>query len=161
ATPRGLVRAVNDVSFSISRGETLGIVGETGSGKSVTAFSLLRLVSKPGRISGGTIRFEGRDLLALGEREIRQVRGLDIGMILQEVMTSLDPSYTVGDQLREVIQAHGGHRGQAKSQALALLGKVRIASPETVMSRYPHQLSGGMRQRVMIAMALASTPKLL
>src|SRR5947208_1618299 len=102
STPRGVVRAVNDVSFTLHKGETLGIVGETGSGKSVTAFSLLRLVSNPGRITGGAIRFEGRDLLALSERSMREVRGRDIGMIFQEVMTSLDPSYTVGAQLGEV-----------------------------------------------------------
>ena len=161
-TPKGIVRAVNGVSFSLVKGETLGIVGESGSGKSVTAFSLLRLVSKPGHIVGGQIRFEGRDLLALSEGELRRVRGREIAMIFQEVLTSLDPSYTVGEQIREVLYVHTGRGGrEARAAAIELLSHVRIPGPESVVDRYPHQLSGGMRQRVMIAMAVACHPKLL
>jgi oligopeptide/dipeptide ABC transporter ATP-binding protein len=161
-TSAGVARAVNGVSFAVAKGETLGIVGETGSGKSVTAFSLLRLVSPPGRITGGEIWFEGRNLLALPEREMRRLRGRELSMIFQEVMTSLDPSYTVGDQIREVLQVHMGLRGrQAASAAIDLLARVRAPGPETIVDRFPHQLSGGMRQRAMIAMALACQPKLL
>ncbi|MBM2809858.1 MAG: oligopeptide/dipeptide transporter, ATPase subunit [Chloroflexi bacterium] len=161
-TPRGVVKAVDGVSFKLEKGQTLGIVGETGSGKSVTAFSILRLVSNPGRITGGSIRFEGQDLLTMRDRDVRRIRGREISMVFQEVMTSLNPSYTVGEQMREVLRVHLGQSGQqARKSALDLLTRVRVPGPETILDRYPHQLSGGMRQRVMIGIAIACQPKLL
>jgi oligopeptide/dipeptide ABC transporter ATP-binding protein len=162
ATDDGLVRAVDGVSFSIGRGETLGLVGESGCGKSVTALSILRLIAPPGRVSGGRIRFEGVDLLALPEPEMRRIRGNRISMIFQEPMTSLNPVFTAGDQVMEAIRLHQGvTREEARRRTVELFRQVRIPAPEARVDEYPHQLSGGMRQRVMIAMALACGPRLL
>ncbi|HEU4751514.1 MAG TPA: ABC transporter ATP-binding protein, partial [Armatimonadota bacterium] len=155
-TDDGVVKAVDDVSFDLAMCETLGVVGESGSGKSVTALSILRLVSRPGKIVGGQIRFKGRDLLALSEAEMRRIRGNDISMIFQEPMTSLDPLYTVGDQIREALSLHQSLRGPAaREAAVEALRAVGIPEPELRVDGYPHQMSGGMRQRVMIAIALA------
>ncbi len=156
------VRAVDDVSFELSAGETLAIVGESGCGKSMTAFSLLGLVPSPGSIACGSVRFEGQELVGLPERALRKLRGARISMIFQEPMTSLNPVYTVGAQIGEVLRLHRGlSRRAAKARAVELLGLVGIPSPEARVDSYPHQLSGGMRQRVMIAMALACEPTLL
>ena len=155
--------AVDGISFSLAPGETLGIVGESGCGKSVTSLSIMRLVpNPPGRITAGEIKLEGRNLLDLPESDMRAVRGDDIAMIFQEPMTSLNPVQTVGDQIIEAVQLHRslGAAG-ARARALEMLQLVKIPSPETRLDEYPHQLSGGMRQRVMIAMALACDPKLL
>jgi oligopeptide/dipeptide ABC transporter ATP-binding protein len=161
-TEDGVVKAVDGVSFPIPRGKTLGVVGESGCGKSVTSLSILRLVAPPGRIVSGEILFEGRDLLKLPEEEMRRVRGRDISMIFQEPMTSLNPVFTVGFQIGEAARLHlGMSASQARDHAVKMLQKVRIPSPETRVDEYPHQMSGGMRQRVMIAMALACNPKLL
>lgn len=161
-TDEGVVRAVDDVSFEVPRGGTVGLVGESGCGKSVTSLSILRLIQKPGRITGGRILFEGRDLLALPESEMRKLRGGAISMIFQEPMSSLNPVYTVGEQISESIVLHQGvSKRQALRRAVELLALVGIPSPEERVRAYPHQLSGGMRQRVMIAMALACKPKLL
>ena len=162
-TPAGAVRAVDGVSYTVRAGETLGVVGESGCGKSVTALSVLRLVtSPPGRIVGGSIRFEGRDLLTISEAEMEKIRGNDISMIFQEPMTSLNPLYKVGDQISEAIALHKGlTRRQARDHALDMLRRVSIPEPEQRAQAYPHQLSGGMRQRVMIAMALSCDPKVL
>jgi peptide/nickel transport system ATP-binding protein len=158
----GPVPAVDDVSFEIREGETLGLVGESGCGKSVTAFSILGLVQPPGRIAGGRIRFRGRDLLALSESEMRAVRGADIALIFQEPMTALDPVFTVGDQIAETLVVHRrAGRRDARAQAIELLRAVRITDPERRVDDYPHQLSGGMRQRVLIAIAIACRPALL
>ena len=159
----GMIRPVRDVSFSIFPGQTVALVGESGCGKSVTSLSILRLIPQPpGKIMGGQIRFEGRDLLALTEREMRSVRGKDIAMIFQEPMTSLNPVYTVGDQIIEAITLHQGvSRAQAYRIAEDALRDVGIADPRRRLSEYPHLMSGGMRQRVMIAMALSCQPKLL
>jgi ABC-type dipeptide/oligopeptide/nickel transport system ATPase component len=162
ATDDGLVKAVDDVSFDLGPSETLGIVGESGSGKSVTALSIMRLVSRPGRISGGTILFKGQDLLKSTERQMRALRGNDIGMIFQEPMTSLDPLYTVGYQIREAVELHQKlHGSEARKAAIAALRDVGIPDPEHRVDAYPHQMSGGMRQRVMIAIALSCNPQLL
>jgi len=161
-TNRGPLTAVDRVSFEIRRGETLGLVGESGSGKSITALSLLRLVQPPGRIAGGRIQFNGRDLLALGDREMQQVRGAGIALIFQEPSTALNPVFTIGDQIAEAILVH--HRVskvEARGRAIQLLRSVRIPNPESHITSYPHQLSGGMRQRVLIAMALACKPSLV
>jgi peptide/nickel transport system ATP-binding protein len=148
--------------LSVAPGRTLGIVGESGSGKSVSALSVLRLLPRDSADVSGRILFEGRDLLALPEREMQDLRGNRIAMIFQEPMTSLNPSYTVGDQIGEVLVRHRGlSKRDAEREAVALLRKVRIPSPEARLSSYPHKLSGGMRQRVMIAMALACEPALL
>ena len=156
------VTAVDRVGFQIAAGETLGLVGESGSGKSVTAFSILRLVQPPGRITGGRILFEGRDLLALPESEMRQVRGARISLIFQEPMTALNPVMRVGDQIAEALTVHGlADAAAARARAVELLDAVRIADPAKRVRDYPHQLSGGMRQRVMIAMALACRPPLV
>jgi peptide/nickel transport system ATP-binding protein len=156
------VTAVSDVSFQIAAGETLGLVGESGSGKSVTAFSILRLLQPPGRITGGQIMFEGRDLLALPEREMRQVRGARISLIFQEPMTALNPVMRVGDQIAEALTVHGqATPRQGRERAVALLEAVHIADASRRVRDYPHQLSGGMRQRVMIAIALACHPALV
>ena len=162
-TRDGIVRAVDGVSFHVTPGETLAIVGESGCGKSVTALSVLRLIpSPPGRIVSGTIRFADRDLLGLSEAEMRQVRGNEISMIFQEPMTSLNPVLTIGRQIAETLSLHQGlSRNVALARAVDMLRLVHIPEPERRATEYPHQLSGGMRQRVMIAMALACNPKLL
>ena len=162
-TRDGVVRAVDGVSLSVLPGETLAIVGESGCGKSVTALSVLRLIaSPPGRTVSGSIRFAGRDLLALSEAEMRRVRGNEISMIFQEPMTSLNPVMTVGRQIAETLILHQGlDTAAAQQKAVAMLRLVHIPEPERRIRQYPHELSGGMRQRVMIAMALACNPKLL
>ncbi len=161
-TSRGTVRAVDGVDLSVRRGETLGIVGESGCGKTVLALSILRLVPPPGRIAGGRILFDGRDLLALPEEEMRRLRGREISMIFQEPMTSLNPVFRVGDQVAEVLEVHEGlPRRQALERVVEVFRLVGIPSPETRIRDYPHQLSGGLRQRVMIAMALCLKPRLL
>jgi oligopeptide/dipeptide ABC transporter ATP-binding protein len=162
-TGAGLVRAVDGISYTVEPGETVAIVGESGSGKSVSALSILRLVpDPPGRITGGTIRFAGRDLLRLSESEMRQVRGGEIGMVFQEPMTSLNPVLTIGRQITETLEQHRAmDRASAQRRAVELLGLVGIADPERRLRQYPHMLSGGMRQRVMIAIALACEPKLI
>jgi peptide/nickel transport system ATP-binding protein len=162
-TRDGIVRAVDGVSLHVMPGETLAIVGESGCGKSVTALSILRLVpSPPGRIVSGAIRFAGRDLRELSEAQMRDVRGNDISMIFQEPMTSLNPVLTIGRQIAETLTLHQGlDRKAAQRRAIEMLRLVHISEPEQRIEEYPHQLSGGMRQRVMIAMALACNPKLL
>jgi peptide/nickel transport system ATP-binding protein len=154
--------AVDGVSFSVKRGETLGLVGESGSGKSVTAMSIVRLVSPPGRVTGGHVRLGGTDLMTLDESAMRRVRGRQIGFAFQEPMTALDPVYTVGAQIEETLRAHGLARGAAASaRAVELLDAVRIPDPSRRARDYPHQLSGGLRQRAMLALALAAEPALL
>ena len=162
-TADGVVRAVDGVSYDVRRGETLGVVGESGCGKSVTALSILRLVaSPPGRIVGGAIRLEGRNLLEATETEMEDVRGNEISMIFQEPMTSLNPLFTVGKQISEAIALHQGvSKRDAMDRAVDMLRQVHIPEPERRAHEYPHQLSGGMRQRVMIAMALSCNPKVL
>ncbi len=158
----GTTRVVDDVSFEIGEGETLGLVGESGSGKSITALSIMRLLPPGGRIDGGALRYKGRDLLSLGEEEMRQVRGADISLIFQEPVTALNPVFTIGDQIAEALIVHGRTTpGEARGPVLALLHAVRIPNPEARITDYPHQLSGGQRQRVMIAIALACRPSLL
>jgi peptide/nickel transport system ATP-binding protein len=158
----GPANAVDDVSFEIRTGETLGLVGESGSGKSVTALSILRLVQPPGRIAGGRLIFKGRDLLTLPESEMRKVRGAEISLIFQEPMTALNPVFTIGDQIGEALLVHGlTTRRDAKTRAIELLEAVRISNAEARVNDYPHQLSGGMRQRVLIAMAIACKPALV
>ncbi len=160
--PSGTVPAVNDISFEIHQGETLGVVGESGSGKSVTAFSIMRLVQAPGRVAGGAVHFRGRNLLELSEREMQHVRGAEISLIFQEPMTALNPVFTIGDQLRETLLVHGkAARRDASARAVELLQAVRIPDAAARINDYPHQLSGGMRQRVLIAMALACKPALV
>ena len=161
--PQGPVKAVDGISYSIAPGETVAIVGESGCGKSVGALAVLGLVpSPPGEILGGRIRFDGRDLLGLSLDEIRAVRGRDIAMIFQEPMTALNPLLSIGVQLTEAMRAHLGlGRGQAMKRAVELLGTVGISEPERRLEQYPHHFSGGMRQRVMIAMALSCRPKLI
>jgi len=162
-TDEGTVKAVDGVSFHIDRGETLAVVGESGSGKSVTSLSVMRLIpSPPGRIAGGQILFEGEDLVKKSEREMRKIRGNEISMIFQEPMTSLNPVYTVGDQIAEAIVLHQGKTyREAMRMAAEMLELVGIPEPGKRVKNYPHQMSGGMRQRVMIAMALSCGPKLL
>jgi peptide/nickel transport system ATP-binding protein/oligopeptide transport system ATP-binding protein len=162
-TEDGRVTAVDGVSFDVMPGETLGIVGESGSGKSVTALSVIRLIqTPPGRIAGGRVTFKGRDLLGLPDHEMREIRGDEISMIFQEPMTSLNPLFTVGDQIMEAVLLHQDRdRQRARERAVEMLRKVGIPSPEKRVDQYPHQMSGGMRQRVMIAMALACNPSLL
>jgi len=162
AGARSTVTAVDHVSFQLAAGETLGLVGESGSGKSVTAFSILRLLQPPGRITGGRVLFEGRDLLSLSEREMREVRGARISLIFQEPMTALNPVMRVGDQIAEALTVHGmAGRQDARQQAVDLLQAVKIPDAARRARDYPHQLSGGMRQRVMIAIALACRPPLI
>ncbi len=168
ATERGMAKAVDGVSFQVRRNQTLAVVGESGSGKSVTSLSIMRLIaSPPGRIVGGQILFRDRtgtvvDLAGLSEKAMRRIRGNEIGMIFQEPMTSLNPVYTVGDQIGEALRLHQGfNRKEAHAEALVMLQKVGIPAPERRINEYPHRLSGGMRQRVMIAMALACRPTLL
>jgi peptide/nickel transport system ATP-binding protein len=162
-TRDGVVRAVDGVSFYVMRGEVLAIVGESGCGKSVTSLSIMRLIaSPPGRIVRGRVLFEGRDLLELPEPEMRKIRGNAISMIFQEPMTSLNPVLTIGRQIAEALVLHRGmSSGEALARSIELLKEVRIPAPERRVTQYPHQLSGGMRQRVMIAMALACKPRLL
>jgi oligopeptide/dipeptide ABC transporter ATP-binding protein len=162
-TDDAVVRAVDGVSFDIHQGETLAVVGESGSGKSVTALSILRLFPQPpGRVVGGTIRFRGRDLLTVSDGEMRRIRGKAISMIFQEPMTSLNPVFTCGDQIMEVVRLHEGlGRAEARARAIEMLERVGIAAAAQRVDDYPHQMSGGMRQRVMIAMALACRPALL
>lgn len=156
------IRVVQGVSLGVGRGETVGVVGESGSGKSMTALSALRLVPEPGRIAGGQIRLGGQDLLALTEKQMRSVRGGKIAMIFQDPMTSLNPVFTVGDQIAESVRLHRGQgRKEAWDEAVSALRRVHIALPERRARQYPHELSGGMRQRVMIALALASQPQIL
>src|SRR5882672_10136890 len=162
-TGAGLVRAVDGVSYTVEAGETVAVVGESGSGKSVGALSILRLIpDPPGRITAGEIIFDGRDLRRLSEAEMRQIRGRDIGMVFQEPMTSLNPVLTIGRQITETLEQHqGADRAAAEKRAVELLEMVGIADPARRLKQYPHQLSGGMRQRVMIAIALACSPKLI
>jgi peptide/nickel transport system ATP-binding protein len=161
-TPDGINRAVDGVSFHVEEGETLAIVGESGCGKSVTAMSILRLVPEPSGRIAGAIRLEGRDLLTLDDRAMRDIRGNDISMIFQEPMTSLNPVLSIGRQLGETLRLHEGlDAAAAQRRAVEMLALVGIAEPARRLSEYPHQMSGGMRQRVMIAMALACNPKLL
>jgi len=159
--PREVVTAVDDVSFQIGSGETLGLVGESGSGKSVTAFAIVRLLQPPGEVRSGSVTFEGQDLLALTERQMRQVRGARISLIFQEPMTALNPVMRVGDQIAEALTVHGHSQTSARSRAIELLDAVRITDPARRARDYPHQLSGGMRQRAMIAIALACRPALI
>ncbi|MBZ4332819.1 ABC transporter ATP-binding protein [Corallococcus sp. AS-1-12] len=161
--PRGTVRAVDGVSFSVPPGGTLGVVGESGCGKSLTALSVMRLVPQPpGRVVGGEVRFRGEDLLALPEKQMRRVRGRHVAMVFQEPMTSLNPVFTVGEQIGEGVRLHlGATKAQARERAVEMLRQVGIPAPGERVDAYPHQLSGGMRQRVMIAMALACDPALL
>ena len=162
-TEEGTVKAVDGVSFEIYPGETLGVVGESGCGKSVTSLSIMRLIeSPPGQIENGEILFNGKDLTKLSQKEMRKIRGNDISMIFQEPMTSLNPVYTVGDQIMEAILIHKDvNKKQARQEAIDMLRKVGIPLPEQRVDEYPHQLSGGMRQRIMIAMALSCDPQLL
>lgn len=162
-TPEGVVKAVDGVSYNVRKGETMALVGESGCGKSVSALSIMRLIpTPPGRIVGGTITFNGRDLSVLNDDEMRKVRGKEIGMVFQEPMTSLNPVLTIGRQLTETLEAHlhVGREASAK-RAAEMLKLVGISDPERRLSQYPHQFSGGMRQRVMIAMALICDPKLI
>jgi peptide/nickel transport system ATP-binding protein/oligopeptide transport system ATP-binding protein len=161
-TRAGVVRAVDGVSFQLDEGELLGLVGESGCGKSITALSVMRLVGAPGKIVGGEIRFGGEDLLAASDARMREIRGDDIAMIFQDPMTSLNPVYTVGEQIAEALRLHRKlGRKQARDAAVEAMREVSIPDPGRRADDYPHQLSGGMRQRVMIAMALACDPKLL
>ena len=162
-TDAGQVVAVDGVSFDVPKGKTLGIVGESGCGKSVTAFSITRLLPQPhGKVLSGSIQFDGKELTSLPHEEMRQLRGKDISMIFQEPMTALNPVQTIGKQLAEAVLLHAEcNKSEVLSRSIDLMKKVRIPEPETRLNEYPHQLSGGMRQRVMIAMALINTPKLL
>jgi peptide/nickel transport system ATP-binding protein len=161
-TRSGLVRAVDGVSFHLDRGELLGLVGESGCGKSITALSVMRLIALPGRIVNGEILFDGKDLLRLSDAEMRQMRGDDIAMIFQDPMTSLNPVFRVGEQIAEALRLHRKlSRREARQATIEAMREVAIPDPARRVDDYPHQLSGGMRQRVMIAMALACNPKLL
>ena len=161
-TDDGVVQAVDGVSFDLHPGETLGIVGESGCGKSVTALSILRLIQEPGRIVGGQILFKGSDIVAMSEEDVREIRGKDIAMIFQDPLSSLNPVLTVGFQIEEAMEAHEKVAGKvALSRAVQLLKQVRIPAAESRVNDYPHQFSGGMRQRAMIAMGLANKPSIL
>jgi oligopeptide/dipeptide ABC transporter ATP-binding protein len=159
----GTFNAVDDISFQLEEGRSLGIVGESGCGKSVTSLSIMRLIQKPGQIVGGEILFRGKDLLKNSEEQMRQIRGDEIAMIFQEPMTSLNPVYTIGDQIDEAIEQHNPQlkKSEIKSRTLEILKKVGIPAPEKRYQEFPHQLSGGMRQRVMIAIAISCNPDLL
>jgi oligopeptide/dipeptide ABC transporter ATP-binding protein len=162
STRRGTVYAVNGVSFEVAPGDTLAVVGESGCGKSVTALAALGLLARNGRVVGGSVRFEGRDLLRLSDRAMRSIRGKDVAMIFQDPMTSLNPVLTVGRQIREALETHlDVNRKEATDRAAELLDRVGIPSPKVRLRDYPHQFSGGMRQRAMIAMALACEPKVV
>ena len=162
-TYEGVAKAVDGVSYQLEKGEPLGVVGESGCGKSVTALSILRLIPvPPGRVVGGEILFKGRNLLELSEDEMRKIRGNRISMIFQEPMTSLNPVFTVGNQIRETLKLHQGlSKNESLEKSIEMLRLVNIPTPERAVERYPHELSGGMRQRVMIAMALACNPEIL
>lgn len=161
-TERGLIRAVDGISFNIKKGQTVGLVGESGCGKSVTSLSILRLIQTPPGSIAGTISFDGQNILNLDEAGMRKVRGNRISMIFQEPMTSLNPVFTIGDQISEVFRIHQGmSRKEAREKSIEMLRLVKIPAPEKRVDEYPHQLSGGMRQRVMIAMALSCNPELL
>jgi oligopeptide/dipeptide ABC transporter ATP-binding protein len=161
-TRAGLVKAVNDVSFYIDEGELVGLVGESGCGKSITALSVMRLIAPPGKIVGGEIKFKGEELLKASDERMREIRGNDIAMIFQDPMTSLNPVYTVGEQIAEALRLHRKlDKKQAWAAAIDAMHEVAIPDPSRRVNDYPHQLSGGMRQRVMIAMALACDPELL
>ncbi len=161
-TPAGEVKALNDVSLYLDEGEVLGIVGESGSGKSVTSYSIMGITAAPGKIIGGTIEFNGHHIEQLTEKEMRKIRGKEVSMIFQDPMTSLNPVYTIGNQIMESILLHSDKtKAEARERAIELLRLVGINEPEKRIRQYPHELSGGMRQRVMIAIALACEPKLL
>ena len=161
-TPAGEVKALNDVSIHMKEGEVLGIVGESGSGKSVTAYSLMGLTAENGKIVGGEVNFNGHRIDQMSEKEMRAIRGREISIIFQDPMTSLNPVYTIGNQIEEAVRVHGDKtKAEAKARALELLKLVGINEPEKRLKQYPHELSGGMRQRIMIAIALACEPKLL
>ncbi len=161
-TENGVVPSVDGVSFSIKKGETIAVVGESGSGKSVTSLSIMGLVGSPGKVVGGEVLFEGKDLTTISNREMRKLRGNEIAMIFQEPLTSLNPLFTVGNQISESIRLHqNASKEEAKIKSIEMLKKVGIPRPDKVFSSFPHMLSGGMRQRVMIAMALSCNPKLL
>ena len=162
-TSDGVVKAVDGVNFVVTRGESMGLVGESGCGKTVTAYSLMRLVpDPPGKIVSGQISFKGKDLLTFSEKEMRQVRGKEISMVFQEPSPAMNPSFTIGNQMEEVIHLHqDGNSVQVKNKAIEILQLVRISDPERILSQYPHELSGGMLQRVMIAMAISCEPDLL
>ena len=161
-TPAGEVKALNDVSICLKEGEVLGIVGESGSGKSVTAYSLMGLTAHPGRLIGGSLSFNGHKIDQMSDKEMRAIRGNEISIIFQDPMTSLNPVYTIGNQIMEAVLLHTDkNRAQAKERAKELLELVGINEPEKRLHQYPHELSGGMRQRVMIAMALACSPRII
>ncbi len=162
-TDDGVVKAVDGVEFEVKAGETIGIVGESGCGKSITAMSILRLIqSPPGKIVSGEILFEGEDLVKVSEKRIREIRGNSISMIFQEPMTSLNPVFTAGYQIEEILKLHQNlDEKEAREKAIEMIRMVGIPNPERIADEYPHQLSGGMRQRIMIAMALACRPKML
>ena len=161
-SPAAEVKALDGVAFAVHQGDVLGIVGESGSGKSVTAYSLMGLTAYPGRLIGGTLDFNGHHINDMSEKEMRRIRGNEVSIIFQDPMTSLNPVYTIGNQIREVILLHTGKsKKEANERAKELLTLVGINEPEKRLKQYPHELSGGMRQRVMIAIALACEPKLL
>ncbi len=161
-TPAGEVKAVNGVTFSLDEGKVLGIVGESGSGKSVTAYSILQILSSPGRIVSGSIKYRGQELVGVDKKEMAKIRGNKISIIFQDPMTSLNPVYTIGNQLMEAIMLHTDRdKAQARERAIEMIRLVGITEPEKRIKQYPHELSGGMRQRVMIAMALACEPDIL